>query len=159
MGAKAAMVTALKTAIIEDLKASTFVLSLPVEIHFTDSEIEDQPTSASPLFQLRFVRDFSGIGVQGTGNPREFPTRIDLVAHFKTTNPGNNQATLFDTWYSENDQGDLQGLKIALNDIMARGLKVGTRQWAIQVGDTTPIRPYGSNTGILETTISCYFEY
>lgn len=146
------MINLIKTAMLQALAQSPYVQGLPFQLYFTDSEIDDQPTDSSPIFQLRLVSD--GVSeLQGYGDPLQWLQTVQMVAHFKTTRPDPSLSGLYSALLDVDTEFQIIGLRPALNELICTGLSAANRSWLVSVGDFRKVNTYGAYTGVLEAQI------
>ena len=153
------MIQAIKEAVLAGLQS----LAVPGGLcdgltAFSDSEVDTQPTANSPMFQIKFLSEVPPTELQGIGaGATHFETAITYLAQIKTTAPQPQAARdLYNLWYRRDTvTGNLTGVKIAINQLLATGLVLSTNdRFRVDASEMRRGLPHPPYTDVLEIRLT-----
>lgn len=111
----------------------------------TDSEVDAQPSGNSPILQIKFASEDPASAIAGFGSPTCFGQVETLIVFLRTTAPEPQASRdLFRLWW-QGPKFARVGVKIALQQLVATGLKISDDSWGVQMGAMTAANVRGTN--------------
>ena len=112
----------------------------------TTSQVDVQPTGNVPLIQLKFVAEMSpslAWGIFVNGFPMHFQQEIQLELYLRDAAPAPEcWKRIFNLWFGLNaDSSGVQGVEMALLDLIGTGLTVNGQIYRVAMGETKPHPP------------------